>query len=216
MKASRWSIAILCVLIPACGAARPIRYYQLEIPSPVPAPAGTGFGVSLQVGNIEAPPIMRDGRILYQVGTHEVGAYEYHRWVETPDRVVQDSLVRLLRASGKFQSVDTPRNAIKSDYIVQGKIYEFSEMDKPEIHCACRKSNSTTPRPDELSGRGFIRMKNPSMEKKFPTLFTPSIRTLAADSPKSSPALISILRGELRPPARSHKSNAPRECACVT
>ena len=54
--------------------------------------------------------------------------------METPDRVVQDSLVRLLRASGKFQSVDTPRNAVKSDYIVQGKIYEFSEMDKPEIH----------------------------------------------------------------------------------
>ena len=134
MKASRWGIAILCLLISACGAARPIKYYQLEIPSPVTAPAGTGFGVSLQVGNIEAPPIMRDGRILYQVGTHEVGAYEYHRWVETPDRVVQDSLVRLLRASGKFQSVDTPRNAVKSDYIVQGKIYEFSEMDKPEIH----------------------------------------------------------------------------------
>jgi len=134
MKAWRWSIAILCVLFPACGAARPIRYYQLEIPSPVPAPAGTGFGVSLQVGNIDAPPIMRDGRILYQVGTHEMGAYQYHRWVETPDRVVQDSLVRLLRASGKFQSVDTPRNAVKSDYIVQGKIYEFSEMDKPEIH----------------------------------------------------------------------------------
>jgi len=134
MKASRWSVAILCVLISACGAARAIKYYQLEIPSPAPATAGTGFAVSLQVGNIEAPPIMRDGRILYQVGTHEVGAYEYHRWVETPDRVVQDSLVRLLRASGKFQSVDTPRNAVKSDYIVQGKIYEFSEMDKPEIH----------------------------------------------------------------------------------
>jgi ABC-type uncharacterized transport system auxiliary subunit len=134
MKASLWSIAILCVLIPACGAARPIRYYQLEIPPPAPVSAGSGFGVSLQVGNIEAPPIMRDGRILYQVDTHEVGAYEYHRWVETPDRVVQDALVRLLRASGKFQSVDTPRNAVKSDYIVQGKIYEFSEMDKPEIH----------------------------------------------------------------------------------
>ena len=134
MRASRLSISILCVLISACGAARPIKYYKLEIPSPPPSPAGTGFAVSLQVGNIEAPPIMRDGRILYQVGTHEVGAYEYHRWVETPDRVVQDSLVRLLRASGKFQSVDTPRNAVKSDYIVQGKIYEFSEMDKPEIH----------------------------------------------------------------------------------
>jgi ABC-type uncharacterized transport system auxiliary subunit len=134
MKASRCLIvATLAVLAVACAAARPIRYYQLEIPPLVPAPAGAGFGVALEVGNIDSPPIMRDGRILYQFGTHEVGTYEYHRWVETPDRVVQDALVRLLRSSGKFQSVDTPRNSIKPDYVIQGKIYEFSEMDKPQV-----------------------------------------------------------------------------------
>ena len=43
MRASRLSISILCVLISACGAARPIKYYKLEIPSPPPSPAGTGF-----------------------------------------------------------------------------------------------------------------------------------------------------------------------------
>jgi ABC-type uncharacterized transport system auxiliary subunit len=126
-------VAKLLLIVTACGASRPIKYYQLELPSPGPTVAGTAFGVSLQVGNIESPPIMRDGRILYQVSTHEVGAYEYHRWVETPDRVVQDSLVRLLRSSGKFQSVDTPRNSVKPDYVIQGKIYEFSEMDKPQV-----------------------------------------------------------------------------------
>ena len=134
MNASRCLIvATLSLAVAACGAARPIKYYQLEIPPPTAAAASPVFGVSLQVGNIESPPIMRDGRILYQVGTHEVGAYEYHRWVETPDRVVQDSLIRLLRSSGKFQSVETPRNVIKPDYIIQGKIYEFSEIDKPQV-----------------------------------------------------------------------------------
>lgn len=121
------------LLVAACGAPRPIKYYRLEIPSVTPAAAAKSFGFSLQVANIDSPPIMRDGRILYQVGTHEVGTYEYHRWVETPDRVVQDSLIRLLRSSGKFQSVDTPRNSLKPDYIVQGKIYEFAEMDKPQV-----------------------------------------------------------------------------------
>jgi ABC-type uncharacterized transport system auxiliary subunit len=125
--------ATLSLILTACGATRPIKYYQLEIPPPSPAATSPEFKVALQVGNIESPPIMRDGRILYQVGTHEVGAYEYHRWVETPDRVVQDSLVRLLRSSGKFQSVDTARNITKPDYVIQGKIYEFSEMDKPQV-----------------------------------------------------------------------------------
>jgi ABC-type uncharacterized transport system auxiliary subunit len=134
MKASRCLIvATLALSAVACGATRPVKYYQLEIPPPASPTAGKPFGVSLQIGNIESPPIMRDGRILYQVSIHELGAYEYHRWVETPDRVVQDSLVRLLRSSGNFQSVDTLRSNVKPDYIIQGKIYEFSEMDKPPV-----------------------------------------------------------------------------------
>ena len=31
------------------------------------------------------------------------------------------------------KSVDTPRSSVKPDYIVQGKIYEFEEVDKPQI-----------------------------------------------------------------------------------
>jgi ABC-type uncharacterized transport system auxiliary subunit len=129
----RWAFIVIACLLSACAASRPIKYYRLEIPAPMAPASGTGFGVALQVAPIDAPPIMRDGRILYQVGAHEVGAYEYHRWVETPDRVVEDSLVRMLRSSGKYQSVESPRSTVKPDYIVQGKIYEFSEMDKPAV-----------------------------------------------------------------------------------
>jgi ABC-type uncharacterized transport system auxiliary subunit len=130
-------IAVVCIMLAGCAAAsRPIKYYRLDVPpaaaSPSSSPSTAGFDLSLQVGNIDAPPIMRDGRILYQVGANEVGAYEYHRWVETPDRVVQNSLLRLLRSSGKYQSVDTPVSGAKAEYIVLGKIYEFGEFDKPE------------------------------------------------------------------------------------
>ena len=30
--------------------------------------------------------------------------------------------------------METQRNSAKADYIIQGKIYEFAEIDKPEIH----------------------------------------------------------------------------------
>jgi ABC-type uncharacterized transport system auxiliary subunit len=128
-------IATLSIVLASCAASRPIKYYRIEVPAPARAAgANAVLNVALQVGNIESPPIMRDGRILYQVGSHEVGAYEYHRWVETPDRIVQDSLVRMLRASGRYQSVDTQRSSIRADYIVLGKIYEFAEIDKPDIY----------------------------------------------------------------------------------
>lgn len=126
-------IAAISVLLCSCASGRPVKYYRIEIPAPAAAAAPVNSTIALQISNIDAPPIMRDGRILYQVGAHEVGAYEYHRWVETPDRIVQDSLVRFLRSSGRYQSVDTLRSSVRPDYIVQGKIYEFGEVDKPEV-----------------------------------------------------------------------------------
>jgi ABC-type uncharacterized transport system auxiliary subunit len=126
-------ITVLSVLVSGCVSSRPIKYYRIEIPA-LPAATVTPVTVALQVGTIDAPPLMRDGRILYRVGAHEMGAYEYHRWIETPDRLVQNSLVRLLRSSGKYQSVDTQRGTSHYDYILEGKIYEFGEIDKPAVY----------------------------------------------------------------------------------
>ncbi len=126
-------IVALCWASFACVSHRPIRYYRIDVPAATAA-GGTAFPVALAVGTIDSPPLMKDGRILYQVGSHEVGAYEYHRWVETPDRIVQNSLVSLLRSSARYSSVELQRSSVKSDYIVTGRIHEFSEVDKPEIH----------------------------------------------------------------------------------
>jgi ABC-type uncharacterized transport system auxiliary subunit len=137
MKNMRYALVGLMVALSAaavsCGSHRPVRYYRIDVPA-APTITGTPFPVSLAVGSIESPPLMKDGRILYQVGSHEMGAYEYHRWVETPDRMVQNSLVSLLRSSGRYSAVELQRSSAKSDYLVVGKIHEFSEVDKPEIH----------------------------------------------------------------------------------
>jgi ABC-type uncharacterized transport system auxiliary subunit len=137
VKTSRLILTLMLgVMLYGCGAAgRPVKYYRIEVPA-VAAPLSTagGYALTLQVATIEAPAIMRDGRILYQVGANEVGAYEYHRWVETPDRMVQNSLIRLLRSSGKYPTVDRVITGAKPDYIVRGKIYEFAEIDKPDIY----------------------------------------------------------------------------------
>jgi len=76
---------------------------------------------------------MRDGGILYRTGTHEVNAYQYHRWLETPDRVVHDMLVQVLRASGRYSSVQEQGAAIGGDYLVRGKLVDFSEIDNSTI-----------------------------------------------------------------------------------
>jgi len=126
-------LAAIVLVMAGCAATRPVKYYQI---SAAPAPkmaSGRPHSITLLVGRIECAPLLRDGGILYRTGTHEVNAYHYHRWLETPDRVVQDRLVQVLRASGRYSSVQEQNAAAGGDYLVRGKLVDFSEIDNSTI-----------------------------------------------------------------------------------
>src|SRR5207245_3860278 len=90
-------------------------------------------GLILLVGAIPTPEALQDGRIRYRTGSNEAGAYEYHRWTERPGSMVRNSLVRALRASGKYQRVIESTSSASGDYLVRGKLYEFGELDRESI-----------------------------------------------------------------------------------
>jgi ABC-type uncharacterized transport system auxiliary subunit len=125
-------IAALCIMHAACVGGRPIHYYSLNPPA-----AATGNsrpdGLALLIGRIATPEALQDGRIRYRSGSNEVGAYEYHRWTERPATMVQDLLLRTLRASGKYRVVQEASTAAAGDYLVRGKLYELEEIDNPGI-----------------------------------------------------------------------------------
>jgi len=83
----------------------------------------------LLVGHIATPLALQDGRIRYHAGANEVGAYEYHRWTDPPGIMVKELLIHVLRASGKFKSVQDTASAAEGDYNLRGKLLEFSELD---------------------------------------------------------------------------------------
>ncbi len=115
-----------------CVATRPIHYYTIEPVSPT-TNQGQPDGLILLVGNIVTPEALQDGRIRYRTGSNEAGAYEYHRWTERPGAMVRKSLVRALRASGKYQRVIEASSSANGDYLVHGKLNEFGEIDKESI-----------------------------------------------------------------------------------
>jgi ABC-type uncharacterized transport system auxiliary subunit len=125
-------LAVVLVMA-GCAGTRPVKYYQLSALSVPTIAQGPPRSVTLLVGRMECAPLLRDGGILYRTGTHEVNAYHYHRWLETPDRVVQDLLVQVLRASGRYSSVQEQGAAIGGDYLVRGKLIDFSEIDNSTI-----------------------------------------------------------------------------------
>jgi len=123
--------ATLAVGLAACGGtARPSKFYSMELPSATPA-TGEPYPVSLMVGRVTAPHIYRDDRIVYRTGA-QMGTYEYHRWAEPPTDMLESMLTRLLRASGKYQTVQTLRSNATGDYIVRGRLYELEEVTAPQ------------------------------------------------------------------------------------
>jgi ABC-type uncharacterized transport system auxiliary subunit len=120
------------LIVSSCVATKPVHYYTIEPPSP-PANQGKPDGLVLLVGNIATPEALQDGRIRYRTGPNEAGAYEYHRWTEQPGSMVRNSLMRALRASGKYQRVLDSSSSANGDYLVRGKLYEFGEVDGASI-----------------------------------------------------------------------------------
>jgi ABC-type uncharacterized transport system auxiliary subunit len=126
------AIAVLSLLNGGCVDARPIHYYTIEMPPPPVTPAAPA-GPALTVSNISVPLELQDGRIRYRIGSNEVGAYQFHRWSERPASMISESLVRALRASGKYRSVMESSSAASGDYQLRGKLFEFDEVDRDTI-----------------------------------------------------------------------------------
>jgi ABC-type uncharacterized transport system auxiliary subunit len=122
----------LTLVVAGCVSTRPVHYYNID-PALPPANQAKPDGLILLVGNIATPETLQDGRIRYRIGSNEAGAYEYHRWTERPGAIVRNSLVRALRASGKYRRVLESSSSAAGDYLVRGKLYEFGEVDNASI-----------------------------------------------------------------------------------
>lgn len=127
-----FALTSLATALLAVGCApHKIQYYQL---SAVPAqPALAPAGPMILVGHIAVPVALQDGRIRYREGANEVGAYEYHRWIEQPGMMVRDSLIMTLRSSGRYSAVQETGSGALGDYTVRGKLLEFAEIDNAGI-----------------------------------------------------------------------------------
>jgi cholesterol transport system auxiliary component len=115
-----------------CGATRPVKYYAIEPPTSSVHSANP-YAASILVGHIAAPHLYRDDRLVYQTGPVQMGAYEYHRWVEPPTDMIEDMLVHTLRASGQYRSVSRRSSNSRGDYILRGRLSALEEVDIPAI-----------------------------------------------------------------------------------
>jgi ABC-type uncharacterized transport system auxiliary subunit len=121
--------ALTALLSSGCGAARPIKYYQLTVPGDLaPATDPSPFPIMLLVGPLTGSHLYREDHIIYSMPGENMGMYESQRWAEPPTEMMQDVLFRELRASGRYRTVNTLRSNARGDFILQGRLYDFKEV----------------------------------------------------------------------------------------
>jgi ABC-type uncharacterized transport system auxiliary subunit len=125
-------ISLLALSLGGCGKIKPIRYYTLQVPA-APTLATSTYRVSLLVANVSGSDIFMDTPIAYRIGTNEIGTYRYSQWSEPPVRMLKVKLIRLLRASGDYQSVGELGSNSDAQYVVRGRLYDFEEVDSASI-----------------------------------------------------------------------------------
>lgn len=121
-----------------CGAARPSRYYELTVPHETgetgdDPPATNRYNVSLLLGPLRASHLYREDRIVYGTSSEHMGTYEYQRWAEPPTEMIEEVLLRELRASGRFKEVHGMRSNAVGDYLLHGRLFEFKEITGPPL-----------------------------------------------------------------------------------
>src|ERR1700743_2030501 len=121
------AIAVSIAMV-GCGAARPVKYYQLTVPGDMSSSTDANtIPVTLLVGPLTGSHLYRHARIVFSSGD-AMGAYDAHRGASPPTEMMQEVLFRELRASGKYKTVNTLRSNARGDYIINGRLYDFKEV----------------------------------------------------------------------------------------
>ncbi len=123
------AVALMIGLLSGCGAARPSKYYQLTVPTdPGAVEKADAVPVTLLLGQLMTSHLYREDSIVYGNGAEQMGTYEYQRWAEPPTEMIQEVLLRELRASGRYRAVYYRRSNMQGDFALRGRLYDFKEL----------------------------------------------------------------------------------------
>jgi ABC-type uncharacterized transport system auxiliary subunit len=129
-RLAMWTMILACIAA-GCVKARTLRYYTLSIPPPPVQANAQPIPVTIVVGRLNAPHLLRDDRVVYAMSEVELGVDEYHRWAEPPTGMIERLLVERLRSTHQYKAVQHLSSTTRGDYILRGHLAALNEVDDP-------------------------------------------------------------------------------------
>ena len=121
-------IPALSLSLNGCVNSKPIHYYTVQLPVAPTLSTSTHFPCLYWLGYRGGGYISRYADRISR-RHNRIGAYQYSRWAGPPVELVKDKLIRILRASGDYQSVTGLGSKTSGQFVVRGRLYEFAEVD---------------------------------------------------------------------------------------
>ena len=81
------------------------------------------------VNRPQTSDVYKDTQLVYSVGPQQMGTYAHERWIGPPPMLIQEVLLRELRASGRYGGVHYPESNVIGDYALRSRLYDFKEVD---------------------------------------------------------------------------------------
>ncbi len=127
------SFAIGLTLAALAGCAQPKlpqeSFYRLSDSASVP-PAGAPLDGTLVVPRLLTDGLLSERPVVYTLtnSPQTLQQYNYHFWIESPSRMIQELTVDYLRKAHLAPRVVTPEFRTRGDYELTGKIKRFEQV----------------------------------------------------------------------------------------
>lgn len=133
LTASLLAAAVVLVLS-ACGSMKPLpsdTFYRLNVPGAAPASAAWS-DLPVRVAKFDASGVHRERQIAYAgEGDVVVGQHRYHLWIDSPERMLQNELVRYLR-DARVAPLVTGSTVSGPAVEVRGRIDRMDNIPTPD------------------------------------------------------------------------------------
>jgi ABC-type uncharacterized transport system auxiliary subunit len=139
-------IFLLLILASGCNlGAKPaylVNQYTLEYPSPALKETAQ-INELIKVERFFVAQIFDSLSMVYKEGPNLRNVDVYNRWRIKPGDMVTDYLVRDLRNSGLFRAIFSYNDSIKTQYLLEGQVDEFLEVNERDGRKAVLSLNVT-------------------------------------------------------------------------
>lgn len=119
---------VVAFLFASCGKTPVTHYYTLQVPPP-PAASDPKTHFVLGVERFRASQHLRDDRLIYYQSPNQLGFYQQHRWSSDPATMLAGLVQRLLEQTHVFAQVRPAPLREPGDYVLNGQVWSFEEVD---------------------------------------------------------------------------------------